>query len=50
MDSCHSFAEVFWVCTNHALTTEAEEIMGLLLGDVSVSHGQNWLVSLSCLR
>ena len=33
---CWLHAEVFWVCTNHALTTEAEEIMGLLLGDVIV--------------
>ena len=24
-------------CTTHALTTESEEIMGLLLGDVRVS-------------
>lgn len=30
-------AEVFWTCSNHALSTEAEEIMGLLLGDVTVS-------------
>ena len=30
-------AEVFWTCSNHALSTEAEEIMGLLLGDVIVS-------------
>ena len=30
-------AEVFRTCVAHALTTEAEEIMGLLLGDVWVS-------------
>ena len=24
--------------------------MGLLLGDVTVSPGQNWLVSLTCFR
>lgn len=29
-------AEVFHVCVGHALTTEAEEVMGLLLGDVVV--------------
>ena len=29
-------AEVFCVATVHALTTEAEEVMGLLLGDVHV--------------
>ena len=27
-------AEVFWTCTTHALSTEREEVMGLLLGDV----------------
>ena len=31
------FSEVFCVCTTHALTTETEEVMGLLLGDVHVS-------------
>ena len=30
-------AEVFWTCTSHALSTEAEEVMGLLLGDVLVN-------------
>lgn len=29
-------ADVFLVMTTHALTTEREEIMGLLLGDVLV--------------
>ena len=29
-------AEVFWTCASHALSTEAEEIMGLLLGDITV--------------
>jgi hypothetical protein len=33
-------AEVFCVATVHALTTEAEEVMGLLLGDVHVSSSQ----------
>lgn len=27
-------SDVFWTCVTHALTTEAEEIMGLLLGDI----------------
>lgn len=29
-------AEVLLTCTTHAMTTEAEEIMGLLLGDILV--------------
>jgi hypothetical protein len=28
--------EVFWTCHLHALSTEVEEVMGLLLGDVLV--------------
>jgi BRCA1/BRCA2-containing complex subunit 3 len=28
--------DVFLVCMAHALTTEKEEVMGLLLGDVEV--------------
>ncbi len=33
----HFFAtEVIFTCLNHTLTTEAEEIMGLLLGDIEV--------------
>ena len=30
--------EVFWTCHLHALSTEVEEVMGLLLGDVLVSE------------
>lgn len=30
------YAEVFWTCTTHTLSTEREEVMGLLLGDVLV--------------
>jgi proteasome lid subunit RPN8/RPN11 len=29
--------DVFWACMNHALTTEHEEIMGLILGSVDAS-------------
>lgn len=29
--------DAFLVCTSHALTTEKEEVMGLLLGDVQRS-------------
>ena len=34
-------AEVFSLCCTHALTTETEEIMGLLLGDIHVSPSVN---------
>lgn len=30
------FADVFSVCATHALSTESEEVMGLLLGDIMV--------------
>ena len=33
-------AEVFGVCATHALSTESEEVMGLLLGDIVVSSAQ----------
>jgi hypothetical protein len=33
----HVQSDVYAVCTMHALTTEREEIMGLLLGDISVN-------------
>lgn len=29
-------SEVFWACSMHAMSTEVEEIMGLLLGEFSV--------------
>lgn len=32
-----AFAEAFLACTTHALSTEGEEVMGLLLGDLRVS-------------
>lgn len=43
-------AEVFSVCTIHALTTDSEEIMGLLLGEVSEDGGAAtvWGVSVQC--
>lgn len=28
--------DVYFICLTHALTTEKEEIMGLLLGDIHV--------------
>lgn len=31
-----ALAEVFLACTTHALSTESEEVMGLLLGDLRV--------------
>jgi len=32
----HFHADVFSVCATHALSTESEEVMGLLLGDIIV--------------
>lgn len=29
-------ADVYSMCLNHALTTEKEEVMGLLIGEVSI--------------
>lgn len=34
LKAVHITQDVFFVCTTHALTTEKEEIMGLLLGDI----------------
>jgi JAB1/Mov34/MPN/PAD-1 ubiquitin protease len=28
--------DVYWVCEDHAFSTEREEIMGLLMGDVGI--------------
>ncbi|GMH03640.1 hypothetical protein Nepgr_005479 [Nepenthes gracilis] len=33
--------EVWFTCLTHALSTETEEIMGLLLGDIQYSKGGN---------
>ncbi|XP_051152141.1 uncharacterized protein LOC127266073 [Andrographis paniculata] len=33
--------EVWWTCLTHALSTESEEIMGLLLGDIQHSENDN---------
>lgn len=36
--TCVKMSEDVWLtCTTHALSTETEEIMGLLLGDIEVS-------------
>lgn len=35
-------ADVFWTCHLHALSTEVEEVMGLLLGDVLVRKTLLW--------
>ncbi len=32
-------SEVFWACSMHAMSTEVEEIMGLLLGEGQHSAG-----------
>lgn len=34
LGAVHITQEAFWVCMSHALTTEREEVMGLLLGDI----------------
>lgn len=39
-------AEVFWTCHLHALSTEVEEIMGLLLGDILVRAVHSLMVQL----
>jgi hypothetical protein len=41
-----AYAEVLLTCLTHAMTTEAEEIMGLLLGDITV--GGRMLLCQSC--
>ena len=35
VNSVHLAADVYMVCLSHALSTEKEEIMGLLIGEVS---------------
>lgn len=32
---CVMTSDVFYVCLTHAMSTEQEEVMGLLIGDVS---------------
>jgi len=43
-------SEAFNMCLTHSLTTEKEEVMGLLLGDIELNNGKNiahvWTVSL----
>eukprot|EP00026_Physarum_polycephalum_P012857 Phypoly_transcript_13198.p1 GENE.Phypoly_transcript_13198~~Phypoly_transcript_13198.p1 ORF type:complete len:297 (+),score=36.50 Phypoly_transcript_13198:149-1039(+) len=41
----HITNEAFWVCMSHALTTEKEEVMGLLLGDIEEGVSHIWAVS-----
>jgi hypothetical protein len=36
----HPETDAMLACTTHALTTEAEEIMGLLLGDIRVNRAR----------
>jgi len=38
VNSVQLSSDVYLVCLSHALTTEREEVMGLLLGEVSASH------------
>jgi len=41
----HITNEAFWVCMSHSLTTEREEVMGLLLGDIEEGISHIWAVS-----
>ena len=36
MNRVHLSADAYMVCLAHALTTEKEEIMGLLIGEVRI--------------
>jgi hypothetical protein len=35
-------ADVYMVCLQHALSTEKEEVMGLLLGEVRIVRSSIW--------
>ena len=37
LPAVHLNSDVYLVCLTHALSTEKEEIMGLLIGDVSLN-------------
>jgi len=45
LSAVHITHEAFWVCMSHALTTEKEEVMGLLLGDIEQEVSHIWAVS-----
>jgi hypothetical protein len=38
-------SDVYQVCLTHALSTEKEEVMGLLMGEVTTSSTLIWLMS-----
>merc|ERR1712168_489979 len=38
VDAVHLSADAYFVCLTHALSTENEEIMGLLIGEVGTNH------------
>jgi len=46
---CCAPAEVFLAMCTHALTTEAEEVMGLLLGDIRVRAVSDHHLPMQCI-
>lgn len=38
LENVHLSSDVFTVCMQHALSTEKQEIMGLLIGQVIANH------------
>lgn len=41
--------DVYSMCLNHALTTEKEEVMGLLIGEVSIHSNPSVGITSNCL-
>ena len=39
VESVHLEADAYMVCLTHALSTEREEVMGLLIGEVIMGNG-----------
>lgn len=46
----HLASDVYSLCVQHALTTEKQEIMGLLIGDVNFCTAYIFLFLLYCFR
>ena len=44
-NGCVLTSDVFAVCLTHALSTEREEVMGLLIGDVCRTGPKAYLIS-----
>lgn len=39
VECVHLEADAYMVCLTHALSTEREEVMGLLIGEVNILNG-----------